>query len=139
MERCRAGDREAGPADARMAAYLEGQHHPQQALAARTAFLALDGDDVVGYIAGHATTRNGCSGEVQYLYVVPPYRRQGVARHLLNAVARWFQTQGIRRVCVNANIESAGAVPFYLAQGAIPLNTYWYVWEDINIQIAGDE
>ena len=131
MERCRALDREAGPADRRMAAYLEGRHHPQQALERRTAFVALAGDVVVGYIAGHATTRYGCSGEVQYLDVTPSYRRAGVARGLLRYLARWFHSAGIQRVCVNADLESAGAAPFYRAQGAIPLNEYWFVWDDI--------
>lgn len=139
MERCRASDPEAGPADPRMAAYLDGRHHPQQALAPRTAFVALAGDDVAGYIAAHATTRYACSGEVQYLYVAPHYRRYGVARRLLCSVARWFQTQDIRRVCVNADLESAGAVAFYTAQGARPLNKYWYVWEDIRILLAKDD
>jgi GNAT superfamily N-acetyltransferase len=116
-----------------MAAYLDGQHHPQQALDRRTAFLAAAGHEVVGYIAGHATTRYGCSGELQYLYVVPSYRRRGVARDLLRCLARWFDTQGIQRVCVNADIESAEAVAFYCAQGATPLNTYWYVWDNITV------
>ncbi|MGH7650664.1 MAG: GNAT family N-acetyltransferase [Gemmatimonadaceae bacterium] len=133
MERCRAADAESGPADARMSAYLEGRHHPQHALAPRTAFVALAGDDVVGYIAGHATTRYGCNGEIQYLYVSPSYRRRGVARDLLRSVARWFHTQGIRRVCVNADIDSAGAVPFYAAEGARPLNKHWYIWGDIGL------
>ena len=57
MERCRAADHLAGPADPRMAAYLDGKHHPQQALEPRIAFVALDGHDVAGYIAAHATTR----------------------------------------------------------------------------------
>lgn len=139
MERCRAADVEAGPADARMAAYLEGEHHPQQALAARTAFVAVGGDDVVGYIAAHATTRHGCAGEVQYLYVATPYRRHGVARQLLRSAARWLEAQGIRRVCVNANLETEGAVPFYVAQGATLLNRHWYVWEDISAVLADDD
>jgi len=132
MERCRALDETAGPADARMVAYLDGQHHPRQALAPRTAFVALDGAAVAGYIAGHATTRYGCAGEVQYLYVAPQYRRAGVAGRLLQCLAQWFEGQGIRRVCVNADVDSAGAVPFYVARGASALNQYWYVWDDIS-------
>lgn len=133
MVRCRAPDRVAGAADSRMAAYLDGQHHPQQALTARTAFVAVAGDQVVGYIAGHATTRYGCSGEVQYLYVAPEYRRRGVARNLLRRLARWFDDNAIHRVCVNANMDSAGAVAFYPASGAVPLNSYWFVWDDITV------
>ncbi|MDB4875271.1 MAG: family N-acetyltransferase [Gemmatimonadetes bacterium] len=137
MAGCRAADPQSGPADPRMAAYLDGRHHPQQALAARIAFVALVGDAVAGYIAGHATTRYGYAGEVQYLYVAPAYRRHGVAGHLLRLVAHWFQTQGIRRVCVNADVESAGAVAFYTAHGASPLNQYWYRWDDIGVILAG--
>lgn len=139
MERCRAADAESGVADERMAAYLDGQHHPQHALASRTAFVALDDDAVVGYIAAHATTRFGCDGEVQYLYVAPQHRRHGVARELLRSTARWFRARDIRRVCVNADVESVGAVPFYLAQGATPLNRYWYVWEDVSARLLGND
>ena len=131
MERSRAADQDAGPADDRMAAYLEGRHHPQQALGPRTAFIALMGEEVVGYIAGHATTRYGCAGEVQYLYVSPHVRRRRIAATLLRLLAEWFRERAIRRVCVNANVESAGAVPFYVACGADPLNRFWYVWDDI--------
>jgi len=131
MARGRAANADAGPADERMARYLDGEHHPQQALAPRTAFIALSGDEVVGYIAGHATTRFGYDGEVQYLYVAPANRRRGVATHLLRLLAGWFDQRGIRRVCVNANIESPDAIPFYLAAHALPLNRYWYIWDDI--------
>jgi GNAT superfamily N-acetyltransferase len=130
MERSRSAD--AAPADTRMAAYLEGRHHPQQALAPRIAFVALDGVTVVAYIAGHATTRFGCAGEVQYLYVAPAYRRHGVASRLLVSLARWFHTRNIAQVCVNADTDSPGAVPFYTARDARPLNPYWYVWDDIS-------
>ncbi len=137
MTRCRAADANAGPADRRMAAYLEGRHHPQQALAARTAIVAVAGDEVAGYIAGHATTRFGCDGEVQYLYVAPAHRRHGVAGQLLRRLARWFEGAGIRRVCVNADVESAGAVAFYTTHGARPLNECWYVWDDIGAVRSG--
>jgi len=136
MERSRVGDPEVGRADERMVAYLEGRHHPQQALAARTAFIALDGDDVVGYIVGHATTRFGCDGEVQHLYVAPPYRRRGVATRLLQRLAAWFTAHGIARVCVDVDIDSPAAVPTYLALGARPLDRYWYVWVDIGTRLA---
>ena len=139
MERCRATDAHAGPADERMAAYLDGHHHPQQALATRTAFVALAAENVVGYIAGHATTRHGCAGEVQYLFVAPAYRRYGVARMLLRCVANWFHRQGIRHVCVNVDVDSPGAVAFYTSQHAASLNKWWYVWEDIGILVDKED
>ena len=136
MERCRAGDPQAGPADERMAAYLDGRHHPQHALGARIAFVAEAANVVVGYIAAHATTRHECGGEVQYLFVAPPYRRHGVASALLHSVARWFRDQGIRRVCVDVDIESDGAIPFYVAEHATQMRKCWYMWEDIGIVLG---
>ena len=138
MERSRVVDASAGPADERMTAYLEGRHHPQQALAPRVAFVALDGHAVVAYIAGHATTRHGCAGEVQYLFVASEYRRHGVASRLLLLLARWFHARRIGRVCVNADVESPGAVAFYTAHGARPLNPYWYIWEEISSLLIHD-
>jgi GNAT superfamily N-acetyltransferase len=136
MERCRAADDAAGPADARMAAYLDGKHHPQKALGPRTAFVAIADEDVVGYIAGHATMRHGCAGEVQYLYVAPAFRRRGVAGKLLRCLATWFTDRGIHRACVNVDVESEGAAPFYRQLGAVPLNQHWYIWEDIGQILA---
>ena len=83
IHRSRASDLAAGPADERMAAYLDGRHHPQQALAPRTAF--------------------------------------------------WFESHGIRHVCVNADLDSPDAVPFYEAHHAQRLNKHWFIWEDIRV------
>ena len=66
MTECRAADVAAGPADARMGAYLEGKHHPQKALMERTGYVATAAGAVIGYAAGHRTTRFDCNGELQY-------------------------------------------------------------------------
>ena len=130
MAGIRATDQEAGPADSRMAAYLEGRHHPQQALAPRVAFIAERGHRVVGYIGGHLTERHGCHGEVQYLYVAPDSRRLGVGSELLRRLTEWFIEHNATKLCVNANLDSPPAVPFYLSHGAIPINPHWYIWND---------
>lgn len=131
MAESRSADPDAGPADARMAAYLEGRHHPQQALTPRVAYLATVGGTVAGYIGGHLTRRYGCDGEVQYLYVAPACRRAGVASTLLRQLAQWFVEQGAVRVCVDVNEESPGAAPFYADHGAQQLRPHWMVWPDI--------
>jgi GNAT superfamily N-acetyltransferase len=132
MTLCRASDTAAGPADPRMSLYFEGRHHPQKALTPRTGFVAVAGDAVVGYIAGHATTRFDCEGELQYLYVAREYRRQGVATILVQHLAEWFDLEGIKSVCVNLDPESKAAVEFYRSCGAQPLNRHWYVWRDVS-------
>ncbi|HYF24428.1 MAG TPA: GNAT family N-acetyltransferase [Baekduia sp.] len=119
-----------------MAAYLDGRHHPQQALAPRVGYVALVDGVVVGYIAGHRTRRLGTDGEVQYLYVAPPHRRRGVGTGLLRSLAEWFRAQGVAKVCVNVNPDSPPAAPFYLSRGATPLDAHWYVWPSLDALLA---
>jgi GNAT superfamily N-acetyltransferase len=136
MAESRSGDPDAGPADSRMAAYLQGRHDPQQALAPRVAYLATDSEKVAGYVAGHLSRRYGCEGEVQYLYVAPDYRRTGVASALLRQLAEWFVAQGVARICVDVNAESPSAAPFYAHHGAQRLRPHWLVWPDIASVLA---
>jgi GNAT superfamily N-acetyltransferase len=131
MGDCRHSDPAAGPADARMTAYFEGTHDPQQALPRRVGFVAEERGRIVGYIAGHQTTRFDCDGEVQYLFVAPHCRERGVASVLLRALAAWFQDHGVIKVCVDVDLSSPGATPFYLHHGAVPINRFWYMWTDI--------
>jgi GNAT superfamily N-acetyltransferase len=132
MAASRSGDPEGEVADPRMAAYLDGTHHPQRAKPPRIAYLAAEGSTVVGYIAGHLTQRFDCEGEVQYLYVAPRHRCQGTAGQLLRRLASWFVAQGAARVCVDVNPDSAAARPFYVHWGATLLNPAgWMVWGDI--------
>lgn len=134
MARCRLDDAASSPADPRMAAYFTGQHHPQQALIARAGFVALAGGDVIGYIAGHRTTRHGRDGEVQYLFVAPTYRRRRIGTTLLRLLAEWFQEQGAQRVCVGVADDSPPECkPFVESLGAAPLRKYWHAWEDISV------
>jgi hypothetical protein len=78
----------------RISRYLSGQHSPQQALSARTAFVAIDGSDLVGFVAGHKTRRLGCDGELQWINVVKERRGLGVAAGLMTMIAAWFCRSG---------------------------------------------
>lgn len=130
----RAGDTEAGPADARMERYLAGTHHPGHALRPRVMYLALQEDRIAGYIAGHLTTRFDCEGELQYLYVDRGCRRRGAASALLTALAKWFIEKGARRICVDVVPENAAARSLYRQHGAVELNRNWMVWEDFKVE-----
>lgn len=121
---------EAG-GDPRMRRYLAGEHHPQQALAPRVLWLAEVGTEAIGYVAGHLTRRFECDGELQWIYVVPAWRRHGVASRLLTLQAKWFVERGARRVCVDVGDEDAR--PFYRRCGAEALNEHWMVWPDIGV------
>ncbi|HJZ72988.1 MAG TPA: GNAT family N-acetyltransferase [Vicinamibacterales bacterium] len=130
MARSRESDATAGPADPRMAAYLDGRHHPRLALEPRVAYVALEGDAVVGYIAGHLTTRYDCDGELQYLFVAREHRRQGVASALLRLLRGWFGEHHAVRICVDVEPGNVAGRAFYAANGATPLNSGWLVFTE---------
>lgn len=155
LERMREPDVEVGPADARMARYLLGEHHPRDALEERVIVLAEIEVEIevesaaesaaeiraevpakrrfqpIGYAGAHQTRRYGCDGELQYMYVAPGYRRIGVATRLLECVAEWCAERAMRRVCVDVVPENERARAFYARSGAEPLNPSWMVWSDL--------
>jgi GNAT superfamily N-acetyltransferase len=114
-----------------MADYFNRRYHPGQALSPRAGYIAVADDTVIGYIAGHRTTRLGCEGEVEYLYVAPSHRGHGVATVLLRRLAEWFTSNGARTVCVDVNPDSAAALRFYQSTGATQRKGPWYAWKDI--------
>jgi GNAT superfamily N-acetyltransferase len=133
MVRCREGDPTIGPADPRMANYLNGTHHPQQALFERVIFICLEEETVVGYIGGHLTRRYDCDGELQYLYVAHSRRKRGIARELLARLNHWFLDRSVARVCVDVEPVNADARAFYGNAGAVVLNEHWMVWRDFSV------
>lgn len=78
----------------RIRQYLSGDRSPQQALAARVVFVAADGVDIVGFVAGHLTRRFGCVGELEWINVAQERRGEGIAGKLMAAIAEWFAEQG---------------------------------------------
>ena len=136
MVQCHLNDAAADPPDPRMAAYLNGEHHPQQALPARAAYIACVGEDLIGYIAGHRTMRHGCEGEVQYLFVSPAFRLRGIGTALLQRLAQWFAQEGARKVCIAvANDSPPQLKPFVESLGATPLRKNWYAWGDLAMSV----
>src|SRR5438874_13833463 len=85
----------------RIAGYLNGTVHPQQALAPRVLYVALDVSATIGFIAGHLSRRFGCEGELEWINVVPAYRGTGIAAALLRLLAAWFQQENALRICVD--------------------------------------
>lgn len=135
MGQCRK-DSEGDPGDPRIGAYFDGKHHPQQALPPRVGYAALVDGKLVGYIAGHLTTRHGCEGEVQYLFVAKKYRRQAIATELLRLLSQWFGQHDAKKICIAiANDSPPEAKPFYEAAGATPLRKFFYGFEDIASQL----
>ena len=116
---------------ARIAKYLKGELHPHKALRPRIAYVALEGDAVIGFIAGHLTRRFGYDGELEWINVAKHRRGSGVASALLRLLATWFLEQKALRICVNVEPDNAAATGFYARHGAQKLNEHWLLWKDI--------
>ena len=115
----------------RIRLYLLGEHHPQLAKPPRVAFLATDGDRLVGFIAGHLTTRHDCDGELQWALVAPEDRGGPAATLLWENLRRWFVTQTAHRICVNVDPENLPARRFYARMGAAEKSSHWMIWSDV--------
>jgi GNAT superfamily N-acetyltransferase len=116
----------------RIARYMACELHPQQALMPRAIYVAMEGNSLVGFVAGHLTRRYGCDGELEWINVVPASRGSGVASKLLELMAGWFAEQNASSVCVNVDPSNSGARRFYTRHGAENLNEHWLVWNNIS-------
>jgi ribosomal protein S18 acetylase RimI-like enzyme len=120
----------------RISRYLARELHPRQALMPRASYVALEGDALVGFIAGHLTRRFACDGELEWINVIPERRGSGVASELLRLLAAWFATQKASRICVDVEPANTPARRFYTRHGAEDLNPHWLVWNDINVVLG---
>jgi len=136
MARIRAGEwGEVGYWANRISGYLEGRHHPQHALPPRRCYVAVENEEVVGFVAGHLTRRYGCQGELEWINVLPEWRGKNVAAELLRLMAGWFVEQEALRVCVDVEPSNSVARTFYRRHGAEDLNRHWLVWNDISVAL----
>jgi len=111
--------------------YYNGTHSPQLALAPRVIIIAIDNLTIIGFIAGHLTQRYDCDGELQWINIIPEHQGKGLATQLLLLLADWFKEHKAKRICVNCASDNKVALNFYKKNGAVPINDYWLVWENI--------
>ncbi len=121
---------------ARFSGYMDGKLHPQGALAPRVIYVAVEGDCLVGLIAGHLTRRYECDGELEWIDVIRERRRSGIASELLRRLAAWFGEQSASRICVDVDGGNVTARSFYRRHGAESLNRHWLVWDDIKVVLG---
>ena len=96
----------------RISAYHRGERRPTDALEEGVLVVAEDQREIVGFIAGHRSTRFGCEGELEWIDVEATRRSTGVGGRLLAALAEWFASRGVRRVCVDVAPANARARAF---------------------------
>ena len=117
----------------RISGYMNHKLHPQKALRSRILFISADAGKVVGFIAGHLTSRLGCDGELEWINVIPEYRKKGISSELLRILAVWFVEKKALKICVDVDPENSTAQKFYRQHGAKNLNEHWLYWEDIGV------
>ena len=75
----------------------------------------------VGYIAYHHTTRHGTDAELQNIYLLKEYQRQGIGTHMLAVVAHQLLADGSRTMCVS--FDESGP---YKASISSTARWYWH-------------
>lgn len=112
----------------RWESYFAGKS-PASAKPPRRVWKAMARDRVIGFLAAHLTTRFDMEAEIQSMYVLWEYQRQGIGTALLRRAAEWLALRNARRLCVG--IEPANPYrAFYAKHGAAYLNEHWMFWED---------
>ncbi len=114
--------------------YMAGSS-PSSSLPERVIFVAKEQDTIIGYLAGHHTTRFGLDCELQSVYVLKPSQGQGIGTALLERFAAWMTEHLFRSACVGVAPENPYRA-FYLKQGAVAKNPHWLIWEDLPAGIS---
>ena len=112
----------------RIGGYLGGTYSPQQALARRAAWVAVQGEALAGFVAGHCTRRFNLDGELEWVNVAEEYRGQGIADRLIETMLAWFRELEILQVCVNVDPDNLPARQLYAKHGAQPFHNCWMLW-----------
>lgn len=73
-------------------------------------FIALDGEEIVGAVLG---SHDGRRGFINHLAVLRPYRKQGIARLLVENVINSLKGAGIRKIPIFILRNNVGAQAFW--------------------------
>lgn len=119
----------------RIESYMAGNNNPQDALPGRQLFVATKDNVVIGFTAGHLSTRYGCQGELQWINVEPDYHRHGIATALVRMLAGWFVKQNAHHICTDVDPGNIIARAFYQHLGADNLSQHWMAWTDIGVML----
>ena len=120
----------------RICAYMAGELDPKFALKPRVSYVCCEDDLLVGFVAGHLTTRHNCAGELEWINVIREKRGSGAASGLLRILAEWFVLQNALKICVDVEPSNGIARKFYGRHGAVDLEPHWMVWNDIRVVLG---
>jgi ribosomal protein S18 acetylase RimI-like enzyme len=82
-----------------------------------TALTAFDGDRVVGSVMAYHDPNpaedGGRVGLTEYVFVLPEWRRRGVARYLLAESLRYLKARDVDYACLEVLVENVHALSLY--------------------------
>lgn len=116
----------------RWAGYMTGEMSPLQARGDRVVLKACVDGEIVGFLAGHLTTRHDRDAEIQACHVRRQYQRFGIDERLLLRFIAWSQQHNAHSLCV----ELAQNNPYrerFARYGGEPLGTQWICWDDTEL------
>ncbi|HVG28018.1 MAG TPA: GNAT family N-acetyltransferase [Acidobacteriaceae bacterium] len=109
----------------RIAAYMIGQLTPAFGLEPRAVFVAVQDNEVVGFIAGHLSRRFNCQGEIYWLNVQADRRGLRIADRLLAALVAWFAGHNARSLCIEVPPSNDSARKLLARHNAHPHDALW--------------
>ncbi|WED23291.1 GNAT family N-acetyltransferase [Vibrio sp. JC009] len=83
------------------------------------AFVATDSEKVVGFITGHfcelisTVSKPVQMGSIDELYVLPEYRKQGIAEQLFHRLEHRLEDYGVKQIFVEVWDFNQAALKFY--------------------------
>ena len=86
-------------------------------------YLAFDGDIPVGISHGSLRreyvngANDGCKGYLEAIYVLPEYRKNGIAKELVSIIERWAGLHGCREFASDCLLSNAESYSFHLSIG----------------------
>ena len=114
----------------RWGTYFRGES-PQTSKPERIVFKAVIDGNILGYIAGHLTTRYDKDVEIQSFYILKEYQRKGLGKTLLSLFINWLKDNGANSLCVGIWPDNPYKA-FYLKHCGQYLNAHWIYWDDLN-------
>jgi ribosomal protein S18 acetylase RimI-like enzyme len=90
--------------------------------------LVAQDDDIVGFLSCSIMDRGNPNWEIRRLghigpvYVIPEYRRRGIAAAMIKAALKWMKNREVEYVDLNVVVKNAAAIAAWAALGFEPVS-----------------
>ena len=92
-------------------------------------------DRPVGYAAYHHTKRHKAEAELESIYILEESQGKGVGTSLLREIAHRLVQEEAFSMCVGYD-ERNPYKRFYAKHGAVEINPYWAIWNDVSVVLT---